>query len=549
NPDLKVTAEIAIGESSNTMARTLAGDYEGDIIAEEVPVTYLNQGYIDRTARDPSKVETLLKERMDTSSLEEAEEGVATVVSKLSRHRNAYLKRATLLRERTVIKGRLAAANKFFEISNSDEYKKLNERRQVLATKYSGMRSALEGVKELENVFDTYRDSVESIEIDTDVAAKLFPSLDLTKLKAIVNFPSTSLRELGQIRGAIEKSPELDGVIKEGKQLSADIAKLFEKEKISYTPKMFDEKQKELQLYQGQQRTNDAAIAAAESNEAEFTGVLDELSTRLAEREAARKVSMDDFNQGLTNVEVRYDEVGAEDWLVDVLTNGAKDAWDQYTPEEEKQVSRFRKPSEEDVRTMIATLANDERSIDEVRLHLIDCLDKDEIPTGQGHEYLKWLFGDKSVVIKDFLRLRLREYVPVGQIGLYYKEKNIAKEGLSYTERCGALLEILLEKGVEPIIIDQPEDNLGSTYITATLIPTILRKKHSRQIILISHNPNTVVLADSDLVIAFDRDGDDDGIDLHTGAIESAEIKDIICDIIEGGVDAFKLRSERYQLG
>ncbi len=35
---------------------------------------------------------------------------------------------------------------------------------------------------------------------------------------------------------------------------------------------------------------------------------------------------------------------------------------------------------------------------------------------------------------------------------------------------------------------------------------------------------------------------------LHQGTIDEAEIKKEICDVMEGGEDAFKLRSRRYEI-
>lgn len=548
NPELVIEAQVASGGSSNTISRDFEGDFDGDITVDEVPITYLNQGYIDRTARDPKKVEALIEERMDTSELEGAAVNVQRVLNKLERHRQNYLKRAQLLESQRSIKTRQAAADKFFEISKSPEYAKLEERREELSTKESTMQATVEAVDELSEVFDSYEDTLGNIQLDVDDIQKLYPSIDASELSDILTFSAKAKTYLSKLSGKLEKSDEAKQVAKDKKQLSIDMKALFAKEKITYTSTLWDEKNKQVQLLAGLKRANDNDIANCEGQAEEFANELKTLQVEVASRDTARTNAMLAFNTGLSNVEVRYDQESAEAWLVSVLTDEAKAAWDEYTPQTEKDESKFRKPSSEDVRNMLQHLYDTGKSPDEVREYLLECLESNVLPVTQDHEFIKWLFGDKSQVIKDFLAMRLREYVPRGQLGLYYDGKNIAREGLSYTERCGALLEIIIEKGVEPLIIDQPEDNLGSSYITEVLIPTILKKKHSRQFILISHNPNTVVLSDSDLVVAFDRDGNTDGIELHTGAIESEEMKGIICDIIEGGTEAFKVRFERYKI-
>ena len=47
-----------------------------------------------------------------------------------------------------------------------------------------------------------------------------------------------------------------------------------------------------------------------------------------------------------------------------------------------------------------------------------------------------------------------------------------------------------------PLIIDQPEDNLDDEFIYTTLVPVLRRAKERRQVIIVTHNPNVVVLGD-----------------------------------------------------
>lgn len=548
NPDLKIEAVISTGGSTNKLSRCFDGEYDGDITVQEVPVTYVNQGYIDRTARNPEKVAELLTERMDTSAMEQAAIDVRVVSKKLRNYRENFLGSAKLLATQKKNADRLAGANKFFEISKSSEYAELERKRKTLAEKYQRMSDAATAVTELKSEYENFIEANEANNIDVDDIKVLFPDLDTKALSTIKDFPSQAVRDLDVVHASIVNSKELKEVIAQGKKLSSDIKDLFAKEKITYTQTMWDEKVKELQLLETTKRKTEAQLATAESNESEFMETMGDLDDAIATIDQQREDAMVVFNEGLKNVEVKFEATDPIEWLSTVLTDEVKAAWDQYTPIDDKALYKFQKPSLEDIGALIDAMVDDGCDKNKIRERLIECLDSGELPVQKDWKFQEWLFGGKSKVIADFLRLRLREYVPEGQIGLYYDGKNIAKQGLSYTERCGALLEIILEKGVEPLIIDQPEDNLGSTYITSTLIPTILRKKHSRQIILISHNPNTVVLADSDLVIAFDRDGNKDGIDLHAGAIESVEMKGIVCDIIEGGMDAFKVRSERYHV-
>jgi hypothetical protein len=256
---------------------------------------------------------------------------------------------------------------------------------------------------------------------------------------------------------------------------------------------------------------------------------------------------MSEFNKGLQDIEIRYDPPDKRAWLISVLTQGAKKAWEEFTPQSQRESQKFKQPSEENIQKMVDDLREND-SIDGVITYFIDCLENCRLPIESDYEFEKWLFGDKSEIIKEFLKLRLNEFAEEGKHQIYYQGKNISREGLSFTERCGALLEIILEKGNEPLLIDQPEENLGASYIAKIFINKLLELKNRRQIILVSHNPNSVVLSDSELILAFDRkDEKADKIDFKAGAIESPGIKEVICDIIEGGKAAFDLRSERYK--
>lgn len=118
-----------------------------------------------------------------------------------------------------------------------------------------------------------------------------------------------------------------------------------------------------------------------------------------------------------------------------------------------------------------------------------------------------------------------------------------------------------------PIIIDQPEDDLDNRAIYTELVTYLKEKKKERQIILVTHNANVVVNADSELIIVANQHGihspnfNDSKFQYKFGSIESLEcnpscsttlnqktIKSHICEILEGGDKAFRLREQKYNL-
>ena len=117
---------------------------------------------------------------------------------------------------------------------------------------------------------------------------------------------------------------------------------------------------------------------------------------------------------------------------------------------------------------------------------------------------------------------------------------------LSRGQKCTALLPILLARRDNPLIIDQPEDNLDNHFIFETVVNAVQRLKKRRQMIFITHNANIPVLAEAELVLVMNSDG-------RVGVIEKFgtvdECREQIIDLLEGGREAFELRSKRYAAG
>ena len=58
-----------------------------------------------------------------------------------------------------------------------------------------------------------------------------------------------------------------------------------------------------------------------------------------------------------------------------------------------------------------------------------------------------------------------------------------------------------------PILIDQPEDDLDNRAIYNELVTYIKKQKKERQLIIVTHNSNIVIGADSELVIISNQQG------------------------------------------
>lgn len=127
---------------------------------------------------------------------------------------------------------------------------------------------------------------------------------------------------------------------------------------------------------------------------------------------------------------------------------------------------------------------------------------------------------------------------------------SIPMDQLSSGQKGIVLLKLLLrlDKSTDPLLIDQPEDNLDNKSVYDQLVEEFKIIKQKRQLLIATHNPNLVINTDAEQVIVAEyRKGSKNGyISYESGSIENPEIRDKICKILEGGKDAFINRERRY---
>jgi DNA repair ATPase RecN len=114
-------------------------------------------------------------------------------------------------------------------------------------------------------------------------------------------------------------------------------------------------------------------------------------------------------------------------------------------------------------------------------------------------------------------------------------------------QQTAALLAFVLGYGQEPIILDQPEDDLDNKLIFTLLVSRLREAKPERQIIVVTHNPNIVVHGDAELVVSLDSRGGQTQV-AFAGGLQEQKARDEICRVMEGGRDAFETRYRRIML-
>lgn len=152
--------------------------------------------------------------------------------------------------------------------------------------------------------------------------------------------------------------------------------------------------------------------------------------------------------------------------------------------------------------------------------------------------FAQWLFSTDHIEIR---------------YGIDYDGIDIRK--LSPGTRGIVLLLLYLgldDKDDRPLVIDQPEENLDPKSVFDELVQLFIEAKAHRQVIMVTHNANLVINTDADQIIIAEAGPHPHNalppITYVSGGLENAEIRKMVCDILEGGAGAFQERARRLRV-
>ncbi len=141
-------------------------------------------------------------------------------------------------------------------------------------------------------------------------------------------------------------------------------------------------------------------------------------------------------------------------------------------------------------------------------------------------------------------------FLPEDEIEIQYKPtlrspfKSLSTA--SAGQKTTAILTFILSYGKNPLILDQPEDDLDNRLVYDLIVDRLKKAKENRQLIVVTHNANIPVNGDAEYIVSMDTESKKMEI-LNEGTVEQTAIKKEICDVMEGSEQAFNMRSKRYK--
>jgi ABC-type dipeptide/oligopeptide/nickel transport system ATPase component len=125
-------------------------------------------------------------------------------------------------------------------------------------------------------------------------------------------------------------------------------------------------------------------------------------------------------------------------------------------------------------------------------------------------------------------------------------------DNLSPGLKTSIILDLVLnfEEDRAPLIIDQPEDNLATSYMNDGLVKSIKGMKQKKQIIFVSHNATIPMSGDAQNIILCENNNGKIEVRSNPleGKVNDINVVDHIARIADGGKPSIKKRFKKYNL-
>lgn len=213
------------------------------------------------------------------------------------------------------------------------------------------------------------------------------------------------------------------------------------------------------------------------------------------------------------------------------------------------------------IETMKTIVQKDITSVDEDINELADLYFKEE----DGIEKYKKLLIDirdnkdqeslskktRNIIINMTVDMfaRMITFLPEDDLIVSYKpekaKKFIPLSNASAGQKTTTILTFLLAYGSQPLLLDQPEDDLDNRLVYDLIVARLKVAKSKRQIIVVTHNANIPVNGDSEYIVSMNSETDMIQVN-RTGTMDDENIRQEICDVMEGTKDAFEMRAKKY---
>ena len=554
-PKLIVKILYQQGEKEAEIVRREIVNLSDPFYTSPLNIEYWSQGEIEKVADKKEKIAEYIKDRLESNLLSNISLEIDKLKKRLEGLRNKYINKFEVVIEQKNLSAEKKQIEEYFEKLKTKEYKDLVKRMrenraktQLLDTFIESLEATIELLEESKKRinFTNMPDKKKVLEVFTE------NSLLRSQIEEFYEFTNVDLiniiTKFKELKDSLERSKERGDFAKQALQLKKKFFDYCGKNDINISQTEYEKRTNRLTIINQHLRELQSKLKEYEAARQSHIQFARKLKETLGEWRKENNRIIRQFNTTFSNsnIQVLWEDPSdrLSEWIASRFL--ASDSATKTLIKEHYHVSS---PAREDfVREIIKELViNTKCSIDKIIGYLKD----KEVPplaeSGGKEENLKWFFQrNETEILREDLIMRLQEYGEKGVNLIQYKNKILGKHRMSFGERCGTLIELILYSGDHPLIIDQPEEHLDAKFIADRVVDIIREQKIIRQIIICTHNANIVVLGDSELITALSVD--EQGTDSCQGSLESPSTRKQIYDTLEGGPEAFKKRERKYRI-
>ncbi len=517
-------------------------------IKELFPIQVFNQKELYALTGNPSKLIELIDSQFDKPAWEEAKEAL---INQWISNRAQKRKLNNAISEETNIRAQLGTVNNKIALFESSEYREtLNNFNKLTATNkfFSNTNSSVSGfISQIQNL----EQSVPVIEVPTTIADKVVDDS--------LNFIQQMNSALAGAKAKLEEALQLLEPYREnlqGQLNSLSWFQQFDSARQAYAEIAASIQDLGTENYENliqRRSTLIEKLSLIESQKAELAILdlaLEELYNSIIDKEKelrakrndviSRWRAFEDADNPFLIIELKpmADVENANSKIRELLRkSGGEFSNDIYGTNDdngqswgliariinEDETTRWQKRQSE-IEEFVSATEADKKNLD---LRLARHLDSLKQNTPEDIDrLLVWVPEDKLIL--KFKKQGREEDIQAGSAG----------------ERTAGMLGLLLALNDIPLIIDQPEDDLDTKLISNFVVEGFKKLKKKRQLVIVTHNPNITVNANSDNVVHMDFVG---GQVVKAGnkALQDKDIRNAVCEVMEGGRDALNKRYYR----
>ncbi len=498
------------------------------------------QNEIEKSAKDIMAMSNLIRSRLySLSGIDDASKGLKQLEDEWGRAStandsliSAYDELARIDNNIETLEKQKTTLKKQTDVIKSKEYKALQDEIEMIASHISSFDTYEKEVKRITNEIGELVKSIKRLDWNKHKGQSILDSLSIelddkkSKIEIAfkeaqekytsANYAIQLIEKKEQLKQFLENkglSPENIGEVTSATQQIADLEERIREftQGRNVYQEIYDQKDELLKNYK----------EAYSTYRQKFESVVRKLQTNLSQ------LRFDDQETNITFYLKTNHQL-----LKDVLTNYIKDSNTSKITLRSDIIQSVLFGNDD---AQLENIISDESKISEV----INNSKVADVHT----QILQDLISNPTFVKK--LHLRMQKYhFDIQNIQVQTKLGEKLLQNTSFGERCGIVIAIVLVAGTNPIVIDQPEDNLDGKYISKVLVPLVREQKQKRQIILITRDANIAIGGDSDLMLILDKE--QQGMTLSYATIEDKSMRQKYIWILDGGERAFQKREEKY---